>query len=159
MERHRNNSFAHARNLRKGRRSIPAQAYLLTTATHLRKPMFMNFSYARCALLGMRYHDLRDDTRTLAGVVMPDHVHWLLYLTGRISMDSLMRQYKGGVARRIHAIRGIHAQRLWQAGYHDHAVRREEDMEQLVRYVIANPLRAGLVEQVEDYPHWHAAWL
>ena len=121
--------------------------------------MFMNFSYARCALLGMRYHDLRDDTRTLAGVVMPDHVHWLLYLTGRISMDSLMRQYKGGVARRIHAIRGIRAQRLWQAGYHDHAVRREEDMEQLVRYVIANPLRAGMVEQVEDYPHWHAAWL
>ncbi len=74
-------------------------------------------------------------------------------------MDSLMRQYKGGVARRIHAIRGIRAQRLWQAGYHDHAVRREEDMEQLVRYVIANPFRAGMVEQVEDYPHWHAAWL
>jgi len=153
MECHQNNLSAHTRNLRKGRHSIPSQAYLLTTVAHLRKPVFMNFRYARCALLGMRYHDLRGDAQTLAGIVMPDHVHWLVYLTGRISLDSLMRQYKSGVARRIHAIGGIRAKRLWQAGYHDHAVRREEDMVELVTYIIANPMRVGMVERVEEYPH------
>jgi len=29
----------------------------------------------------------------------------------------------------------------------------------VARYIVANPLRAGLVESVRDYPHWDAIWL
>jgi putative transposase len=29
----------------------------------------------------------------------------------------------------------------------------------LARYVVANPLRAGLVDSIRDYPHWDAVWL
>jgi hypothetical protein len=29
----------------------------------------------------------------------------------------------------------------------------------LARYIVANPLRAGLVEHLGDYPHWDAVWL
>ena len=50
-------------------------------------------------------------------------------------------------------------QPVWQRGYHDHAVRREEDIKSLARYVIANPVRAGLSYSVGSYPHWDAAWL
>jgi hypothetical protein len=50
-------------------------------------------------------------------------------------------------------------QPVWQRGYHDHAVRREEDIKSLARYVIANPVRAGLTHSVGSYPHWDAAWL
>ena len=49
--------------------------------------------------------------------------------------------------------------RIWQSGFHDHALRREEDLAQLARYIVANPLRAGLAQRVGDYPHWDAAWL
>jgi hypothetical protein len=38
-------------------------------------------------------------------------------------------------------------------------VRRQQDMRALARYVIANPLRAGLVESIGDYPLWDAIWL
>lgn len=48
---------------------------------------------------------------------------------------------------------------LWQSGYHDRAARAEEDLIQIARYIIGNPLRAGLVEHVGDYPLWDAAWL
>ena len=44
-------------------------------------------------------------------------------------------------------------------GLHDHAVRSDEDFRALARYVVANPLRAGLVSQIGDYPLWDAAWL
>jgi len=27
------------------------------------------------------------------------------------------------------------------------------------RYIVANPLRAGLVERLGDYPLWDAVWL
>jgi len=29
----------------------------------------------------------------------------------------------------------------------------------MARYIVANPLRAGLVERIGDYPLWDATWL
>ncbi|MFV3290267.1 transposase, partial [Pseudomonas sp. NY11955] len=29
----------------------------------------------------------------------------------------------------------------------------------VARYIVANPIRAGLVSRVGDYPHWDAVWL
>jgi REP element-mobilizing transposase RayT len=48
---------------------------------------------------------------------------------------------------------------VWQPGYHDHAVRQDEDLRAMARYVVANPVRAGLVKDIGDYPHWDAVWL
>ena len=48
---------------------------------------------------------------------------------------------------------------VWQKGYHDHALRREEDIENVARYIVANPLRANLVRHLGDYPFWDAIWL
>ena len=38
-------------------------------------------------------------------------------------------------------------------------VRRDEDLRGLARYIVANPLRAQLVQRIGDYPHWDAMWL
>jgi putative transposase len=38
-------------------------------------------------------------------------------------------------------------------------LRHEDDLAKLPRYIVANPLRAGLVERVGDYSHWDAVWL
>ena len=48
---------------------------------------------------------------------------------------------------------------VWQANYFDHAVRQDEDMRKIARYIVANPLRANLVERLGDYPLWDAVWL
>ena len=32
-------------------------------------------------------------------------------------------------------------------------------MKTMARYIIANPLRAGLVEHIGQYPLWDAIWL
>jgi hypothetical protein len=48
---------------------------------------------------------------------------------------------------------------IWQEGFHDHAIRREERLRDTARYIIANPVRAGLAKSVRDYPHWYAAWV
>ncbi|MFM2004374.1 MAG: hypothetical protein RLZZ09_29 [Pseudomonadota bacterium] len=32
-------------------------------------------------------------------------------------------------------------------------------MQGIARYNVVNPLRAGLVDRIGDYPHWDAAWL
>ena len=48
---------------------------------------------------------------------------------------------------------------IWQKGYYDHGLRREEDLRTTARYIVANPLRAGIVKRLADYPHWDAIWL
>lgn len=41
---------------------------------------------------------------------------------------------------------------LWQDSYYDHVVRPQEDVTRIARYIIENPLRAGLVSAPLDYP-------
>ena len=48
---------------------------------------------------------------------------------------------------------------VWQPGFHDRALRKNEDLVTASRYIVANPVRAGLVEHIADYPHWDAVWL
>jgi len=45
-----------------------------------------------------------------------------------------------------------HGTPLWQEGFHDRVLRAEDDTAAVVRYVLENPVRAGLVAAVTDYP-------
>jgi hypothetical protein len=49
--------------------------------------------------------------------------------------------------------------RLWQADFHDKTIRRDQELIKVARYIIANPLRANLVQYIGDYPLWDAIWL
>jgi REP element-mobilizing transposase RayT len=149
----------HARDLRKGRASLQNHIYLLTTVTRDRVPVFRDLSCGRIVVQALRCHAVRGGVRSLAFVVMPDHLHWLAQLPAGQRLDRLMCTFKSYTARRINVHRGAHGQEVWQAGYHDHAVRREEDIQDLARYIVANPLRAGLVEHIGEYPLWDAIWL
>ena len=43
--------------------------------------------------------------------------------------------------------------RVWQRYGYDRVARRDDEPRVWVRCTIENPVRAGLVEQVEDYPY------
>lgn len=88
---------------------------------------------------------------------MPDHFHWLIEL-GDSSLNELMRRVKANSSRAINRRRGTVGP-LWQSGYHDRALHQEEDLQAVARYVVANPLRAELVDRLGDYPLWDAVWL
>ena len=143
--------------LRRGRCSEPGRVYLLTSTTDQRRPLFHDFHAARLVIRQFRQADQEHHCQTLAWVVMPDHVHWLIMLK-EVTLGALMRRFK---SRSSHALRkaGAHAAPIWQDGYHDRALRREEDVVKAARYIICNPVRAGLVSRVGDYPHWDAVWV
>jgi len=63
------------------------------------------------------------------------------------------------VKRHMEHRRGNAPKAIWQAGYHDHALRKEEDIRDVARYIVMNPVRAGLVRSVREYPLWDAKWL
>jgi putative transposase len=149
----------HGRNLRAGRVSLPGNAYHVIFRTFRGRPFFADLRLGRIVVDGLRWQDEARRTSTLAFVVMPDHVHWLLVLGACVTLPGVMSAVKGSTAWRINSARGAIAERVWQAGYFDHAVRRDEEVRMIARYIVANPLRAGLVSKVGDYALWDACWL
>jgi REP element-mobilizing transposase RayT len=142
----------HSKNLRTGRISLPNHAYLITIATASRTPVFTSFAPARIAARCFYDAAIARHSQTLAFVVMPDHVHWLCQLNETGSLTESIRLYKAKVSWSLGA-------RIWQRGFHDHALRHEDDLRDTARYIVANPLRAGLVKEPGQYPYWNAAWL
>jgi REP element-mobilizing transposase RayT len=143
--------------MRIGRFSEPGRIYLLTTTVYNRLPLFRDFGLGRLLVAELRAAHDQGWVSSLAWVVMPDHLHWLVELHER-SLDELMRRIKSNSGRLINRRLGREGP-LWQDGYHDRALRTDEDLQVAARYVVANPLRAGLVGRLGDYPHWDAVWL
>jgi putative transposase len=144
--------------LRAGRVSQQQQIYHITSSTLQRQQHFSGFSEGRLVVRAFRREEELGHVNTLAFVVMPDHFHWLFVLVGSIELATIVGNAKSLSARWIN--RSLHRTGpLWQPGYYDRAIRREEDIAAIARYIIANPLRAGLVTRIGDYPLWDAAWI
>jgi putative transposase len=153
----RNGMRFHGRDLRKGRVSLPNQAYILTCVTLNRAPAFAESAAASTLAREVHQAGQSEAILSLAWVVMPDHLHWLVQLE-TASLNQLMQQLKSRSAIALNRRHGTHGA-IWQKGYHDRAIRNEEDLRDVARYIVANPLRAGLVERIGDYPFWDATWL
>lgn len=138
-------------DLRKGRVSQSGIVYHVTTVTKNRTPYFNLLANGRKVVQQLITLQEEGITEILCYVLMPDHLHWLMVLH-KSTLPGVMQLLKGRSAR---AIGGS----IWQANYYDHAVRQEEDLRGIARYIVANPLRANLVEQINDYSLWDAVWL
>jgi putative transposase len=142
----------HTKDLRLARVSQPGQIYLVTAVTLDRQPVFANFTAARVLIGALRAAQTSCRAETLAFVVMPDHLHWLMSLGEGADLTAEVQAVKSVTAHRVGG-------KVWQRGFHDRAVRHEEDLPTVARYVVANPVRAGLVQRVGAYSHWDAVWV
>ena len=88
---------------------------------------------------------------------MPDHFHLLLQLRD-MPLGKVLNALKSKSAIELNREIGRTGP-FWEPGFHDHALRREDDLLGVARYIVANPLRAGLVRRLGDYPYWNAVWL
>jgi type I restriction enzyme R subunit len=94
-----------------------------------------------------------------AFVVMPSHFHWVFApraewvgtLTGKQTpREHLMKSVKGYSSRLCNEHRGVKGT-FWQEESYDHWVRDVDELERIIRYVEANPVKAGLVKSPEDW--------
>jgi putative transposase len=144
-------------DLRKGRFSVSGGEYFITTVVNDRRPVFRDFLPARRFIRVVHQLEDASDYQWLAWVLMPDHFHGLLR-TGTLELSTVMNRFKGFTAYRLNRELG-HSGHFWQPGFYDRALRREEDRKQVARYLIANPLRAGLASTIGDYPHRDSIWV
>lgn len=132
--------YKRSMRLRLGRFSEIGRIYLLTSVTVDRTPLFSDWRAARLVSNEFRREQEAGTSFSIAWVIMPDHFHWLVELKkGRLS--SLVQRVKSrsSITVNRHVDR---AGQLWQRGYHDRALRREEDLKETARYVLANPIQS-----------------
>lgn len=144
--------------LRKGRHSEAGNHYFVTTTTAERQPWFAELYPARLVIHEMKQLHDAGAVQSLAWTLMPDHLHWLFVLGDTYSLGQILNFLKGRSARAINRYLGRDGA-VWQPAFHDHALRTDEEIREVARYIVANPLRAGLVKKLADYAHWDAVWL
>jgi putative transposase len=81
---------------------------------------------------------------------MPDHVHILAVWESLISdLEAFIGKMKQKTGFEFKKARRAP---LWQDGYYDRILRDEEETIVVARYILANPVRAGLVVDFRNYP-------
>jgi putative transposase len=82
---------------------------------------------------------------------MPDHLH--LLVEGQQETSDARRFITRTKQTTGHWYASTRRERLWQRYSYDRVLRRSEDTIAVVRYIAANPVRAGLVAHPLDYPY------
>ncbi len=144
-------------DLRKGRYSLAKQIYSLTFVTYQRSRILSFGNGAIVARQTLANHIVKDH-ELMCWVIMPDHMHLVMRLGHSESLIQFVQTFKATTSRKINQHRSD-GSKIWQDGYFDRAIRKEEDLLPIARYIVANPIRAGLVKSVRNYPLWNAIWL
>jgi len=85
---------------------------------------------------------------------MPDHCHLLIQgKTDRSDLFGFMKDFKqrSGYWLSKRSLKAAAAGK-WQKDFYDHILRKDEDINEQVRYILENPVRKGLLDNWKDYP-------
>jgi putative transposase len=133
----------------------------LTLITWDRIPHFLSSEVVECLLEMLEKERRRLHIEVYAFVVMPDHLH---ILVGPSTMPTgevvrWMKMASGHWLRELGLIEG----RVWSRGYWDKVIRDTRQLAAAIRYLHANPLKAGLAGEVEAYRYssygdYHGLW-
>jgi putative transposase len=131
-------------------------AYFITVCTEDRQHVF-EIDSLRAALLAtwQSLPQLFPGLKLGEFVVMPDHVHGILWLDRSVkdppSLGQVVGAFKSLMTR---AWRSYHQEmgkdcvkHLWQRNYYEHVVRSDDDLHLIREYIVNNPLKALLLQQ------------
>jgi putative transposase len=124
--------------------------YSLTFCAHRREPVFTESAIVHPLVAQLMQTATCARFAVIVYCFMPDHLHVLAEgLSESSDLRALVHRWK-----QVSAFAWKHRtdEQLWQRGYFEHTLRDDEDVFAVARYLITNPLRAGLVSNVLDYP-------
>jgi REP element-mobilizing transposase RayT len=138
-----------------------APVYLVTFNTHTRAKVLAHPDVHEAFV---QYCRKAADFRIGVGryVIMPDHIH--LFVRFGIGCTTTLGMWIKGLKRDLDRVllslgykplrfAGQKLSSFWQPGFNDHVLRSDESYAEKWQYVFQNPVRAGLVSQVEDWPY------
>ena len=127
-------------------------AYFITTVTSQRQRFFADNDNCNILLRVLRFYRYRLNFRIFGYVILPDHFHVVIQVPENKSISSIMHGIKRGSAFQIN--RNLNRRGpVWQAGYYEHVIRDEKDLKGRLDYIHKNPLKTGLVKDLDKYKY------
>ena len=128
--------------------------FSLTLATADRDSVFSDAKLVDACIAELNVTAAKYSLSVFAYCFMPDHLHMLAAAPEGVSMLNAVRHFKQLTSFRFRSLPQYRGEALWQHSFYDHALRKEEDINVVAEYVWGNPVRAGLVVDINAYPHW-----
>ncbi len=130
---------------------IVGQVFFVTIAAYGKSRPFDDHRVCEAVLAVLRAETPAYGCAEHTYCLMPDHLHVLTvaYRDGA-SVTIWLERFKDKSTRV--AWEAGWAGKPWQPRWYEHALRREDDLLTVAEYMLANPVRAGLVEAAEDWP-------
>jgi putative transposase len=121
-------------------------------ATAERARIFTEPRAVQTCLAALKHAATGYEARVYAYCFMPDHLHLLANTPDGVNFIDFIRHFKQLSAYRLPRQSQI-ARRLWQTRFYDHALRSDEGVVTVARYIFENSVRAGIVTNAADYPY------
>jgi REP element-mobilizing transposase RayT len=130
----------------------PGSVYFVTSNTC---PGIILSEDARDIVFGSIRYWSRKKLDLYGAVVMPDHMHIVLQPLEKspnsfYSLAEILHSVKSYSANKVNQVLGRTGP-LWRDENFDRIVRDEHELQEKMEYVMNNPVRAGLVEFIDDY--------
>jgi putative transposase len=145
------NSRKHPRLRDKALYDVPNTIAHVIIGTHAKRSCLSDPQAAEPLVGIIRQVSREKGNRVHAYCVMPDHVHILVEASDECGIIDYVKVVKGRFARLFYM--GPPRASLLQKSFFDHVLRKDEDVLAVARYIITNPVRAGISDQVGRYPY------
>ena len=131
----------------------PGVAYHITIGTSQKQNFFTKPSINKLVISALKDSSELYGYKLIAYCLMPDHLH-ILAQAGEKPKD--LREFVRGFKSFCSVATGVATNKatnnkLWQRGFHEHILRKEENMEDIAEYILNNPIRKGLVQDSGQY--------
>ncbi|RSZ58197.1 transposase [Massilia atriviolacea] len=138
------------------RLEFPGALYHVTARGNRRHPIFLDHADRRAWLGVLRDACARNNSVVHAYCQMGNHFH-LLIETIDARLSAFMGQLNGSYARGFNRRHGT-VGHLFQGRYHALLVQKESYLLEVARYIVLNPVRAGLVASPQDWEWSSYRW-
>jgi REP element-mobilizing transposase RayT len=140
---------------RGGNGADSARTHHVRVSTFRDKPLFRDMASVRALMACVRALDARGDTESLAFVVMPDHLHWVVRLRHGQSLHRVVRSMTRDSARAVCSGRRRRPTEVWEPVYVGQALSEPATIGGTARYIAANAHRCCPQRAPHGYPVWN----
>jgi putative transposase len=118
--------------------------------TREKTPLFANKDIAYSVKRQILNLSRLKQVKIYAYVIMPDHIHLLVSLGVWATPGDYLRDIKGNLSTFLR--KEFDLRNIWQKGFYDHVMRKDEDLNSTVEYILNNPVRSGEFSHWSNYP-------
>ena len=146
-----------------------AYLHFITTTVIKFHKLFRYEKYCDILITYLKFMLKKYSAEIIAYVIMPSHIHFIVFLPEGKSISSFMRDFKKFTSARIReqmekdknikllktlkADSEIGRYKLWMDRFDDYLISSEKQLEIRINYIHNNPVKAGLVKEITDWKY------